>query len=91
MIGKEAPPGRASSQLVSADSCGVNRNRRWANPEKSGGAKSRGCGVDLTASSGTCYAGRTANRQNRGKPDDAKVGPSPRESHGNATPRVSPR
>ena len=77
MTRREEPPGGGTSQSESADGCGVNRKRRWANPEKSGGAKLRGCGANLTTSSGTHYAGRTANRQNRGKPDDAKVGPSP--------------
>ena len=52
MTGKEEPPGGRTSQLVSADSCGVNRKRRWANPEKSGGAKLLGCGVYLAAGQG---------------------------------------
>ena len=49
MTRKEEPPGRWTSQSERADGGGVNRKRRWANPEKSGGAKSRSCGADLTA------------------------------------------
>lgn len=47
MTGKEAPPDRRSPQSERADGGGVNRKRRWANPEKSGGAKSRSCRADL--------------------------------------------
>ena len=84
MTGKEEPPGGRTSQLVSADSCGVNRKRRWANPEKSGGAKFLGCGADLTASQGRAmFAGLQA--ANCGKPQDAKVGPSPWKRHGDST------
>lgn len=61
---KEAPPGAWTPQLGAADSCRVNRNRRWANPEKSGGAKSRGCGADLTAGQG-CAMPAGLQRQNR--------------------------
>ena len=35
-----------------ADGGGVSGKRLWANPEKSGGAKFLGCGVDLTAGQG---------------------------------------
>lgn len=59
MTKKEAPPGRRPSRLASADSRGVNRKRRWANPEKSGGAKSRSCRAGLSVS-GPRYASRTA-------------------------------
>ena len=49
MTRKEAPPDRGTPQPAAADGGGVTRNWRWANPEKSGGAKSRSCGADLTA------------------------------------------
>ena len=52
MTQKEAPPGRRAPQSERADGGGVNRNRRSANPEKSGGAKLLGCGVYLAASQG---------------------------------------
>ena len=60
MTRREEPPGGGTSQSESADGCGVNRKRRWANPEKSGGAKFLGCGADLTAGLGARYASRTA-------------------------------
>lgn len=49
MTRKEEPPDGGTSQSESADGCGVNRKRRWANPEKSGGAKSRSCRARLAA------------------------------------------
>ena len=60
MTTKEAPPDGRTPWLVTAVGSGVTRNRRWAKPEKFGGAKSRGCSADLTAGPGVRHAGRTA-------------------------------
>ena len=75
MMAKEAPPDRRSPPLERADGGGVKRKRRLANPEKSGGAKSRDCRAPGCQPGSAMFAGLREAKS--GKPDDAKVGPSP--------------